>query len=339
MTDINFGDLTTNEQMLRELNRLVAASFREAAADAGLRLPASQVIRAGLAGGLPFDGLTTDIFFGCLPTEQICYGNCFAAKEAFTSGFDFTRRIPNILDENILRQDLSKIAPEQGFVRNGWNSDPSWQWNMATRIGELVAEAGRHPVFLTKGFRAPDSDLYKRLALAGAELRVCVSAFDTDAQLRHRFGILLDYRNTGGLSIPVVMTAAFKDVSLDNRQATIVDHILKFNLPGAENSIRFDPGSPVMQAISAEKCGPVANSGDIWAGRLYSDKLTAPTLSSVPSGYRGVHPYRSQNSLGELRALFADPVPLNDEILSGAVRTKPACAGVPLKWKQIAAAP
>jgi hypothetical protein len=322
------------KEAIRALTRLVAASFKETAADTNLRLPPPQTIRAGLAGGLPFDGLTTDLFLGCLPASQICYGSCFAAKEAFAAGYDFTHRVPNILNEDVLRSDLRTISSRQGFLRNGWNSDPSWDWERAARVGELVAEAGKHPVFLTKAFLTPDEKQYGRMAAVGAELRICISAFDTDAQLRHRFQIMHDYREHGGLSVPVVMTAAFKDEALNNRQARIVDQVLDLNLPGAENSIRFNPRSRVMSAINPEVCGPVANTGDLWAGRIYSDKLTVPTLSSVSAGYRGVQPYRSQNSASSLEPLFADPVPTHAEILGGAVRGKPVCAGVPMAWQK-----
>ena len=221
-------------------------------------------------------------------------------------------------------------------MRTGWNSDLSWGWNDedALTILELVAEANKHPVVLTKAFTVLRQESMQRMARLGTELRVCVSAFDTDAQLTHRIGSMLRYREQGGLAVPVVMTTRFRDSILNKRQDAIVQHLVDLDLPGAENSIRFDAASPARPALQLSSLGAVAESNDLWAGRLYADTLLVPTLSSVGSTYEGVSPYASQNAPDRLRSMFVDPVPTNDELLRSGTAPKPLCAGVPKRWTE-----
>jgi hypothetical protein len=81
-----------------------------------LAKPEPQIIRAGIYGGLPNDAITTDLFNGCLPANKICYGECFAAREAFEKGINFGTRVKNILDSKILAEDLTHLPAEQRFV-------------------------------------------------------------------------------------------------------------------------------------------------------------------------------------------------------------------------------
>jgi hypothetical protein len=321
----------------RDLGKLAALSFGDHRTGEGLRPAKPQVIRAGRVGGLPFDSLVADLFSGCLPATKICYGECFAAREAFSEAqVNFGVRVRNVLDPALLAHDLRCVPTSQAFMRTGWNSDLSWGWNDedALKILELVGEANKHPVVLTKAFTILRQESMQRLSRFGTELRVCVSAFDTDAQLTHRIGSMLRYREQGGLAVPVVMSTRFRHSILNHRQDAIVQQLVHLDLPGAENSIRFHAASPVRPALELSNFGSVAGSNDLWAGRLYADTLLVPTLSSVGSTYEGVAPYASQNSPDRLRSLFADPVPTNDELLRKGVASKPRCAGVPKRWTE-----
>lgn len=325
----------TGNSAVKTLTNITAQGFGHHADGNGLRLAEPKIIRAGKHGGLPFDALSTDLFNGCLPAKAICYGECFAAKQAFNEGIDFGRRVKNIFDEQVFTSDLSKLPSPQGFVRSGWNSDTSWDWNGQEALGimQAIHGAGKHPVILTKAFTKLDEERMQQFAEIGTEIRVCVSAFDTDAQLNHRINTMLEYRAKGGLGLPVVMSAKFKNQALNERQDQLVRALIEHDLPAAENSIRFNPKSPVLSAIDTSSCGIVDQSGDLWAGRLYPEQLIVPTLSSVPSSYTGVDPYRSKNDRDFLASIFADPVPTNRAILeSDHSLSKPACAGVPKSW-------
>ncbi len=319
----------------KTIGKLTARSFGPHASGTGLRRARAEPIRAGRAGGLPFDSLVTDLFNGCLPATSVCYGECFAARAAFDgAGIDFGRRVRNRLDPEVLADDLSRIPTGQAFVRSGWNSDLSWGWNDAdaVRILELVAAAGLHPVVLTKAFTVLQPGTMARLTSLGTELRVCVSAFDTDAQLAHRIRTMVSYRERGGLAVPVLMSTRFADSALAGRQDAVVQRLVDLDLPGAENSIRFAARSPTRPALDVNALARVAGGDDVWAGRLYPDLLRVPTLSSVPPSYAGVEPFASREAPGRLAALFADPVPTHQHLTAEGVAAKPRCAGVARKW-------
>ncbi len=246
-----------------KLKELVSKSYGKYSSDSTLSIPKPQLIRAGITGGLPFDSLTTDLLLGCLPASQICYGNCFAARGAFISGFNFGKHVENILDEDVFKADLKAIPDFQGFLRNGWNSDPSWNWPKALRLAELIHEAGKHTIFITKCFLAPAQEILSRFAALGVEIRVSISAFDTESQIEQRLQTIENYRNNNGVAIPVVMTTRFKDQLLNDRQDLIVQYVVEQDLPASENSLRFEPNSPVLELIDESVCGYVAKTGDL----------------------------------------------------------------------------
>lgn len=297
-----------------------------------LRRPDAQLVRAGRAGGLPFDSLTTDLVQGCLPAAQVCYGSCFAARAAFESGYDFGQRVDNLLDTALLLADLEQLPASQRFLRNGWNSDPSWRWPMAVVLAMLIRHSGRLPVFITKYFRHLEAPLMAQLAGLGAELRISVSAFDSPAQTRMRIGAALAYRAAGGIAVPVIMSARFADPAHRDRQDQLVRQLLELDFPLAENSLRFRPGTPVLAAIDLERCSLTADSGEYWAGRLYAD-LKVCTLTSVPPQYAGLQSgYLSRNDGDYLRSLWRDPVRSSDEVASSTSYRKPVQCGVAKAW-------
>src|SRR5581483_9270869 len=225
----------------REAARLTAESFRHHDADSTLTPSTPQVIRAGTIGGLPFDTLTTDLLGGCLPGREICYGNCFAARAAYAAGIDFGTRVPNILDRDVLCADLQRLPAGQKFLRNGWNSDPSWNWRNAVVLAQWLRESGRLTIFNTKSFTRLEPDTVRELAAVKAEVWVCVSAFDSDAQIDHRLETIETYRDAGGCAVPLVMTTRFGKPELNAKQEQLVQYVTDHDLPAAENSLRFAP--------------------------------------------------------------------------------------------------
>jgi alpha-ketoglutarate-dependent taurine dioxygenase len=320
-----------------KLKELVAKSYGHYGSDPKLSIPKPQLIRAGKAGGLPFDSLTTDLQLGCLPASQICYGNCFAARGAFQSGFNFGKHVENILDEDVLKSDLKAIPESQAFLRNGWNSDPSWNWEKGLRLAELIHEAGKHTIFITKCFVSPDEDILSGFAALGVELRVSISAFDSEPQLEQRLQTIENYRKQNGVAVPLVMTTKFKDQTLNDRQDKIVQYVVEQDLPASENSLRFDLNSPVVELIDESVCGYVTGTGDLWCGRLYSDQiLRVPTTTTLPSDYRGLQsPNLSENDPEFLKSLWHEPVRTHAEVKSKPSLNKPSQCGVAIEWKQI----
>lgn len=311
----------------RRLQALVAASFDEYRDTTSLVPREPEVIRAGKIGGLPFDSLTTDLAGGCLPARHVCYGNCFAARAAFEAGIDFGTRVRNMIEPDVLRGDLAALPASQGYLRNGWNSDPSWEWHLALELSNKVVASGRHMVFITKCFRKPDADTMRALASLRVELRVSISAFDSDSQLRMRTEVVEAYRAAGGVAIPQLMSASFAAEELNRRQAQILDYFEADDFPMSENSLRFAADSTVLPAIALKACGRVSSNGDYWSGRLFTT-LSIPTLTTLPPWYRGLSSgFRSKIGSDELANLWYDPVPTHDEVMSG-VFDKPTQCGV-----------
>jgi hypothetical protein len=311
----------------RRTRQLITRTFQPYAT--GLTRPTPELIRAGKAGGLAFDSLMTDVCVGCLPHTQVCYGSCFAARESYRLGVDFGIRVENTLDEDLFRADLEQLPTRQRYLRSGWHSDPSWRWALAARIAEITREAGRHTVLVTKCFTALAPDVMTRFIAVNAELRVSVSAMDTDAQLAHRLNTAVAYRDAGGLAIPVVVSTKYRDSFLNDKQDRIVQFLIEHDLPGAENSLRFDPSMPVADLFDTSLARPEEGVSDQWCGRLYVDQLPVPTITSVPDDYDGLqHRFRSRNDVDFLRSLFHDPVPTHDEVLSSQPLHRPRQAAV-----------
>ncbi|AOK31660.1 hypothetical protein [Burkholderia singularis] len=320
--------------VLHDVHSLIAESGQGMTEGHALCSPTPVTIRAGRHGGLPFDSLTTDLYMGCLPASQICYGSCFAARGAFAADYDFGIRVENVLDADQLRKDLLSLPPEQRFLRNGWNSDASWNWPKAHALAKLIRDAGRCTVFVTKYFRVIAPDTQSGLVQTGAELRVSVSALDTPGQLRQRLAGLLSYRQAGGVAVPVVMSSVFADERLNRRQDELVEWIWRHDLPGAENSLRIPPHLPVSRLLDRDRVGVLEDSGDLWAGRLYADRLPVPTITSMPADYPGL-PWRHRSTLDldQLDAWRRDPVPTHDEVRSGRQLAKPRQCGVFQTWQ------
>jgi hypothetical protein len=327
--ELKFNQTIESETAVRGAIR---RSFAQYASDSSLRTATPRLVRAGCAGGLPFDSLTTDIVAGCLSAAQVCYGSCFAAQGAFEAGIDFGKRVPNILDEEVLCADLAALPPAQGYLRNGWNSDPSWDWKTALLLAEIISASNHHPVFITKAFKLPDQETLELLARIGAEIRISVSALDTDLQIEQRLELCERYRKWGGVAAPVIMTACFCSEELNQRQNALVEYFLSRDFPLSENSLRFPPRAAILELVNTDRCGVVGDTGDYWSGRLYLE-LRVPTLTTVPAGYSGMQsPYLSQNEDGFLQSLWHDPVSTHEEVMSDSMHTKPRQCGVPTTW-------
>jgi hypothetical protein len=298
------------------------------------------LIRAGKAGGLAFDSLTTDVCVGCLPASQVCYGSCFAARDSYRLGVDFGVRVMNTLDEPLFRADLAQLPPRQRYLRNGWHSDPSWRWELATKIASVIHDTGKHTVFVTKMFRAIPPEVLPDLLADRAELRISVSALDTDAQLRNRLAAAVAYRDAGGLAIPVVVTTRYREPALNAKQDAIVRFLREHDVPGAENSLRFDSTAPIARLFETEAARPVDGVVDHWCGRLYARDLPVPTITSVPDGYDGLpHRHRSRNEDDFLASLFEDPVPVWEAVLASGPIPRPRQAAVSRPTRELEGTP
>ncbi|APD49709.1 hypothetical protein [Francisella hispaniensis] len=276
----------------------------------------STKIRAGIAGGLPFNSLVSDVSMGCLPKSSACYGMCFAAKSSWQKGFDFGKKITNIIDEDLLKKDLLRLPKNQKYLRCGWNSDPSWNWLLSYKIANILRKNDLLTIFITKAFTKVPDILLKYIALTKAEMRVSLSALDTNAQLEHRLKFIERYRELGGIIIPILLTASFKEDELITRQNNIVEWLVQNDFPAAENSLRFPKDSFMLKFIDHSKVKTMSDESSLWSGRLYPKKLVFPTTTSIPPEYTGINSsFLSELDLDYINKLFIDPVRTHKEVL------------------------
>ncbi|MCL7989428.1 hypothetical protein M8998_15870 [Sphingobacterium sp. lm-10] len=282
-----------------------------------LKAPDGIPIRVGMAGGLPNNSITSDLVSGCLSAKQACYGTCFAAKAFWGQGIDFGVRVENTLNKSLVEQDIDKLPTTQRYIRNGWNSDPSWNWEKGLELTRIVRDKGLLMIFISKAFRAIDESLMKGFVENKAEMRISLSGLDNNAQLKKRLEFILSYRDAGGVAIPVIMSACYNDEEMNKRQEFLVDWVLKNDFPAAENSLRFPIDAPVTSLIDLQKTQFIKDSNDVWSGRLFSDRLLFPTTTSMPDDYDGLSSgYASQIDKSQLKALFVDPVKTHDQVMS-----------------------
>ncbi|PHM45279.1 hypothetical protein Xmau_00929 [Xenorhabdus mauleonii] len=147
-------------------------------------------------------------------------------------------------------------------------------------------------------------------------MRVSISALDTNEQLKQRLDFIENFREAGGIVIPIVLTAFFKDITLMERQQNIVDWMVKHDYPAAENSLRFPKDASITQVIDPEMIRPLGDGDSIWSGRLYADQLVFPATTTVPEDYQGIDSgYLSELDLDEIQQLFIDPVKTHQEVM------------------------
>ncbi|MDX7990985.1 hypothetical protein [Xenorhabdus littoralis] len=298
------------------LIQLVRESNKEYTKKHDLKPAEPMLIRAGVAGDLPFNSLTTDVVTGCLPESMACYGMCFSAISSWENGIDFGKRIDNKLDEDIFVNDLKALPSTQKYIRCGWNSDPSWNWSVSTRMAELAQEEGLLMIFITKSFKKMPDEIVRRLISVKAEMRVSISALDTNEQLKQRIEFIEYYRNAGGVVIPIVLTACFKDIILMDRQQNIVDWMDKHDYPAAENSLRFPYDAKISELINPDMVKPLNKGNEFWSGRLYPNQLVFPTTTTVPEHYQGINSgYLSELDMDGIHQLFTDPVKTHQEVM------------------------
>jgi hypothetical protein len=299
----NICDLIRNSHIARER----PAHLKEAE---------TEYIRAGIAGGLPWDVQVSDGTIGCMPLNNVCYGQCFAAHLANKQGVDFGKRVERILNEDLLRRDLRKM-PDQKWLRYGWNSDPSWNWDKAIRVGEIAKEFGKLTVYNTKFRIKPSQKQLRSLLGLEAEIRLSVSAMDNQEDFDYRFGILREYRDMGGAVACTVITSKYRYPELNQRQEELIQYLWKNDIPSGEMPFRASskPGTGNLMAKNALR---VPGSTDKWFGRLFPEKLFLPVLASISPHYNGL----KTNSLakldrGYIKSITQDEIPTYQELLSG----------------------
>jgi len=274
-----------------------------------------KIIRAGIYGGLPWDCQTTDVVSGCLSFDKVCYANCFVAREAFKKGIAFGARQFNILNKEILKEDLNHIDCNQKFLRNGWNSDPSWNWKTVLELCKLVREKNKHIILNTKFLIPPAKSFMKQFLRLSVEFRVSLSALDKRYAIEQKMDLINEYKKMGGLVIPVLISAKFTEKFLVQKQNDIVKYITENDLPGSEIPLRVYEKSPMIELIDLNMSTKINKTKEIWFGLLYKNELCMPCTSSTSKLYTGLSNNKSSKiDRSYLKKIWVDPFPTHEEL-------------------------
>lgn len=248
-------------------------------------------IVCGKKHGLPFEYLMTDIYSGCLPLAGICYGNCTAALFWVSKGYDFGKRSINAWDPEMFKESLDDLPPDQRWLRQGWMSDVSFSkegWLILSQVSDILHDKKMHLMVLTKVHTVPDKDILQRLARNKVEIRVSVSALDTEAEIGRRLSFAMEYRNLGGISVPYVMSSKYIDPVLIRNQESIVDFVVNNDFLAGEHPLRIDKSNPLFGVLDHNGYSHPKFPAQYWFGRILTDSgnffLPAPT--HVDKDYR-----------------------------------------------------
>jgi len=268
-------------------------------------------------GGLPWDMQTSDIMVGCLPLDKVCFGQCFAAHLANKQGINFAKRIRRILDEDLLNQDYNNMPAKQKWVRHGWNSDPSWNWDMAIKVGEITRKNGKHIVYNTKFHVQPTDKQIAKLLEIKAEIRLSLSAIDEQDVLTKRFKIFEKFRTKGGIGIITFISSKYKYKELNERQEDIVKYIVMHDIPAGEMpfrvSLKYGTGKLIEDGFFK-----VPECNAVWFGRLYPKKLPLPVLASTAPCYAGLKTNKlSKVTPKYIKKITVDPIPTYSSLCKG----------------------
>ena len=241
-------------------------------------------ILCGKHAGLPFDCLMTDVVSGCLSLEHICYGNCTAAEYWINQGYDFGKKTLNDFNETDFRESIQSLPVTQKWLRQGWISDCSFtsqSWNLVAQISDILDEYEITLLIITKVYSLPSRAVLKTLAKNNAELRASISALDLPKEINTRLGLLENYRQLGGKSIPYLMTARYAPKDLSDNQKRIVQYVIDNDYIAGEHPLRFNKDNQILPDLMTDGFWHPKFSDQYWFGRVLYDVpnfvLPAPT--------------------------------------------------------------
>ncbi len=264
-------------------------------------------IVCGKKYGLPFEYLMTDVMSGCLSLNNVCYGNCTAALYWLNEGYNFGKPVMNVFDAKMFEECIMGLPNNQKWLRQGWMSDCSLSeesWNMIADISNILAINDISLLIITKIHKYPSNDVMRILAKNNVEIRVSLSALDTEREIKKRFKFLLDYKNIGGISIPYLMTAKYKNTILKNNQDYIIKFIVDNDFIAGEHPLRISKSNPLINELCTDGFYHPKYNDQYWFGRILFDVdnfiLPAPTHLKPEYSLR----YRSFSSIPKSKKII-----------------------------------
>lgn len=191
---------------------------------------------------------TLDIRRGCFGCE-LSKAPCYAAKMAHMTGIDFFYPVEMTLNEDRLQRQLQNYKPL--WVRIGCNSEPSLDWEKTTRICELVKEAGKIPVVISKAHKDISSEQVARLAETNVRLQVSTSAFSKEAQDKRRNRLLVLAIAEGIPSSLRIVSGQFKEPTYTLKQEYHRLCAIAAKIPIIDTPLRIFKTSPLYKHLDS----------------------------------------------------------------------------------------
>ena len=257
-------------------------------------------IICGKKYGLPFDYLMTDVMSGCVSLRSTCYGNCTAALYWIDRGYDFGKPTINIFDSTLFEKSVTDLPVNQKWLRQGWMSDCSLtdeSWNLVANVSDILKKYDISLLIITKVHRYPSIDIMKKLAENNVEIRVSLSALDSEREIKKRFKFLLEYKDIGGISIPYLMTAKYKNKILIDNQNYIIKFVIDNDFIAGEHPLRISVSNSLFKELSEDGFYHPKYKNQYWIGRiLYNiDNFILPAPTHLKPNYS--LKYRSFSSI------------------------------------------
>lgn len=272
----NFQEKSSLEKLefSEEKETVELKQYKEAMMNSSLEGMPRLDILCGKEGGLPFDYLMTDVFSGCLPIKSLCYANCTAAEYWIEKGFDFGKRTLNNFNEESFRESLEKLPENQRWLRQGWASDCSIRkegWPVVLDAAKILSEKDITLLIITKVFNFPEDDLLKNLAELDAEIRVSISAIDSEKQIKRRMEFLERYKELGGKAVPYLMSAKYSNDVLKRNQEFIIKWVEENDFIAGEHPLRINSQNPLIKNLELNGFWHPKFPNQYWFGRILDE--------------------------------------------------------------------
>jgi hypothetical protein len=163
------------------------------------------------------------------PVHPQCAWDCYSEEAVRRFKKCFGHPISMELKEHLLRKDLRECPSD--WIRVGVDGAPSWDWELTTKVAEIIASEDKVPLIITRIWKPIPAAICDRLVKIGAILNITVAATDAERGFRTRLAHYSYYRAIGGMVALRVVTFAFNESDgrwrIQNRLMTHYESVLE----------------------------------------------------------------------------------------------------------------
>ena len=244
----------------------------------------SRVLR--VRGNLKASKNTLDVVYGCAGAKLNdglgCFGSCYAQRLSERAGMGktgFHTPVQQIIDEEVLRKDLSKV--EKKWLRLGVQGDPAYWWEGTVQVCKIAKEFDLIPVIFTRFWVKPTEDQLRELAESGAWLQTSIFAADSDAYLNGIKRIFKLYEKFGGTTAFRLVSADWDEKNGGKEYKEKQDEMAKWDFNIIEQPLRVIRKSPFYKYLKKDVLFKVDSSGKkLFNSQQYS---AGPQYEELPS--------------------------------------------------------